>query len=134
MHNLILLTQVHTLTSLMTTHVTLFCSYEYNIFLHDNMVTSYCSHKYRSYLCDYVDQLVLLTYIKYLHCKIWFSHCVVHMNIQVFWGVTPCWMVNSYDISEEHSACVLRIKQYTHFGTVVYQLTLHNIPGDFNIH
>jgi len=36
-NNLSLLTQVHTLTSLVTTHVTLFCSYEYSIFLRDNM-------------------------------------------------------------------------------------------------
>jgi len=36
-NNLILLTQVHTLTSLMTSHVTLFCSCEFSIFLYDNM-------------------------------------------------------------------------------------------------
>jgi len=118
----------------MTTHVTLFCSYEYSIFLNDNMSNLILFRQVQELILwqcgsiSTVDTCKIPTLQDFM-----FSQCGGFMDIQVFWGVTPCLMVNCYDILDEHNACVLRITQHICCGTVVYQLTLHNLPGDFNI-
>ena len=118
-NNLSLLTQVHTLTSLVTTHVTLFCSYEYSIFLRDNMnnfvlltqVQELILWQCGSTLLMSEDTLKIICYS--------YVHSIITYGI-IFWGNSPhntdiCkiqkWIIRIMTKSSSRDSCRHLFKQ-----------------------